>query len=239
MDLSNKVAVVTGASRGLGEHFSRKLIAKGATVFGLARSESDLERLATDLGDSFLSVVCDVRDPQSVRSAFDAVRAQADSIDVLINNAGLGRFGMVEEQPLEEWDLQMEVNVSGVHYCTREVVPTMKAQNAKAGFGGHIVNIASVAGLVGNPGLSIYNATKFALRGYSEALMKELREDGIKVSCVYPGSVETHFASSAGRSGSANPMQAADVANTVIHLLEGPDNYLISEVMMRPLRPKG
>ena len=145
----------------------------------------------------------------------------------------------MDELPLDEWQLQMDVNLNGLHYCTRAVVPTMKQQNAANGFGGHIVNIASVAGLVGNPSLSAYNATKFALRGYSEALMKELRTDGIKVTCVYPGSVATHFADTAGRSGSPNPMRPEDIAATVVHVLEGPDNYLISEVMMRPLRPRG
>lgn len=238
MNLNKKVAVVTGASRGLGEHFSRKLIGKGAFVCGLARNNEDLQNLKEELGERFHPVVCDVSDSGNVSQAFEEIRSSAESIDILINNAGLGRFGGVEEQSLDEWRLQLDVNVHGVHFCTRQVVPTMKAQNVKTGFGGHIVNIASVAGLVGNPGLTAYNATKFALRGYSEALMKELRDDGIKVSCVYPGSVETHFASSAGRTGSSNPMQPEDVANTVIHLLEGPENYLISEVMMRPLRPK-
>ncbi len=239
MNLHNKVAVVTGASRGLGEHFSRQLVQNGTSVFGLARNDSDLSKLRNDLGDLFHPVVCDVRDVDSVTAAFDVVKGSADSLDILINNAGLGRFGGVEESPLDDWNLQIDVNLSGMHYCTREVVPTMKAQNAQNGFGGHIVNIASVAGLVGNAGLSTYNATKFALRGYSEAIMKELREDGIKVSCIYPGSVETHFASSAGHTGTPNPMQPEDVAATVIHVLQGPDNYLISEVMMRPLRPKG
>ncbi len=115
----------------------------------------------------------------------------------------------------------------------------MKAQHEKTGFGGHIVNIASVAGLVGNPMISAYNATKFGLRGFSEALMKEVREDGVKVTSVCPGSVATNFASIAGSKGSANPMQPEDVASTVIHVLETPNNYLISEVVMRPLKPKG
>lgn len=239
MDLQHKVAVVTGASRGLGEHFSRQLVEKGVTVFGLARNEGDLNRVRKNLGEQFHPVVCDVTDPDSVGQAFSTVRESADSLDILINNAGLGRFGGVSDLSLDDWNLQIDVNLKGAHYCAREVVPVMQKQNEQTGFGGHIVNIGSVAGLIGNPGLSAYNATKFALRGYTEALMKELREDGIKVSCIYPGSVETHFASSAGRSGTVNPMQPEDVAATVIHVLEGPDNYLISEVMMRPLRPKG
>ncbi len=239
MNLQNKVAVVTGASRGLGKHFSAQLIEKGAIVFGLARNEADLNGVRNGLGEHFHPMVCDVTDPDAVKRAFSTIQESADSLDILINNAGLGRFGAVEEQSLDDWNLQIDVNISGVHHCTREAVPAMKAQNKQSGFGGHIVNIASVAGLVGNAHLSAYNATKFALRGYSEALMKELREDGIKVSCINPGSVATHFAGAAGSSGSPNPMQPEDVAATVIHVLEGPDNYLISEVAMRPLRPKG
>ena len=133
----------------------------------------------------------------------------------------------------------MDTNVTGLFFCTRAAIPMMKAQNAESGFGGHIVNIASIAGLIGNPNISGYNASKFAVRGFSEAIMKELREDGIKVTCIYPGSVETHFADEADASGSKNPMQPEDIADTVVHVIEGPDNYLISEVVMRPLRPKG
>jgi short-subunit dehydrogenase len=133
----------------------------------------------------------------------------------------------------------METNLRGVFLCTRAAVPTMKQQNEDSGFGGHIVNIASIAGLIGNPQIGAYNATKFGLRGFSDSLMKELRDDGIKVTCVYPGSIETHFADVADSSVAPNPMQPEDVSATVLHVLEGPDNYLISEVVMRPLRPRG
>ncbi len=237
MQLQDKVAVVTGAS--LGRAFADALVARGAAVFGLARSADDLQDAQDALGDAFHPVACDVRDPDDVARAFQEVEAEAGRCDVLINNAGLGRFDSVEDYDDEAWNVMMDTNVTGLFFCTRAAVPMMKAQNAESGFGGHIVNIASVAGLLGNAGLSGYNATKFAVRGFSEAIMKELREDGIKVTCVYPGSVETHFADEAGTSGSKNPMQPESVAATVVHVLEGPDNYLISEVVMRPLRPKG
>jgi len=115
----------------------------------------------------------------------------------------------------------------------------MKRQNAESGFGGHVVNIASVAGLMGNPNISTYNATKFGLRGYSDALFKEVREDGIKVSCFYPGSIQTEFFDKAGIPISANPMMPEDISATLVHVLKAPDNYLISEIVMRPLRPRG
>ena len=145
----------------------------------------------------------------------------------------------MDEQNLADWGVQIDTNLSGVFYCTRAVVPIMKAQNEQTGFGGHIVNIASIAGIVGNPNLSAYNATKFGLRGFSEATMKELRGFGIKVSVLCPGSTETGFGRKAGSRGAAQPMQPPDIAATVIHVLEAPDNYLISEVVMRPLRPRG
>jgi len=239
MKLTDKVAVVTGASRGLGAHFSRQLIDRGAHVFGLARSEDALNEQHDALGDHFHPVVCDVTDEQQVRGAFDTVLTFGQGLDVLINNAGYGQFGAVDGLTAEEWDAQQATNVRGVFLCTRAAVAPMKVQNEKHGFGGHIVNIASVAGLVGNPNISAYNTSKYAVRGFSDATMKELRSDGIKVTCVYPGSTETHFSDVAGSNIAPNPMQPEDVAATVVHVLEGPDNYLISEVVMRPLRPRG
>ncbi len=235
MNLSQKVAVVTGASSGLGSAFARQLIQHGSTVYGLARRFDRLQSLQSELGPKFHPIECDVTNESAVNDAFNGL----DQLDVLINNAGLGRFSPVESQTKMDWDLQIDTNLTGVYLCTRAAVPIMKAQNQRTGFGGHILHIASVAGLVGNAHLSAYNATKFGLRGFSEATMKELRGDGIKVSCICPGSVETEFASVAGSQGAPNPMQPEDIASTVIHVLQAPNNYLISEVVMRPLRPRG
>jgi len=239
MDLTDAVAVVTGASSGLGTHFSRSLIDRGATVYGLARSADELDALQDDLGDSFRPVTCDVREEDQVADAFQTVRDESGRIDVLLNNAGLGQFGPVDDLPLDEWDVQMDTNLRGVFLCTREAVPTMREQNEDAGFGGHIVNVASIAGLLGNPNLTAYNASKFGLRGFSESLMKEVREDGIRVTCIYPGSIETNFFDVAGVEMTDNPLQPEDVAATVVHVLESPANHLISELVMRPLRPQG
>lgn len=235
MDLRGKIAVVTGASSGLGSEFARHLVRHGSTVYGLARRVDRLKLLESQLGAKFKPVECDVIDETAVELAFSGL----NHIDILINNAGLGRFSAIDAQTKEDWDAQIDTNLTGVYLCTRMVVPRMKAQNVQTGFGGHIVNIASVAGLVGNANLSAYNATKFGLRGFSDATMKELRGHGIKVSCVCPGSVATEFGRVAGSSGAPNPMQPEDIAATVIHILESSDNYLISEVVMRPLRPRG
>ena len=240
MDFQDKVAVVTGASEGLGRMFSKDLVDRGARVFGLARSTDKLNAVRDDLGEAFHPVTCDVREEDAVNEAFDQIlKASDDRIDILINNAGLGRFGDVVDLSTDEWDVQMETNLRGVFLCTRATIPVMKQQNEATGFGGHIVNIASIAGLIGNPSIAAYNTSKFGLRGFSAALMKEVRDDGIKVTCVYPGSIDTNFGSNAGSSGSPNPMTPESVSATVMHVMEGPDNYLISEVVMRPLRPRG
>ncbi len=235
MDLHEKVAIVTGASSGLGSEFARQLVQHGTRVYGLARRLECLKLLESELGTGFKPIQCNVTDEASVRSAFSSL----DRVDVLINNAGLGRFAPVDSQTKEDWDAQIDTNLTGVFLCTQLAVPFMKAQNKQTGFGGHIIHVASVAGLVGNPNLGAYNATKFGLRGFSDATMKELRGDGIKVTCICPGSVATEFGAIAGSQGAPNPMDANDIASTVIHILQAPENYLISEVVMRPLRPRG
>jgi NADP-dependent 3-hydroxy acid dehydrogenase YdfG len=239
MDITDSVAVVTGASAGLGAHLARTLTDRGATVFGLARSTDKLDALRDELGSTFHPIACDVREEDAVADAFDEVRATGGRIDVLINNAGLGQFGPVDELSLEEWDVQMDTNLRGVFLCTREAVPTMREQNDDSGFGGHIVNVASIAGLLGNPNLTAYNASKFGLRGFSESLMKEVRDDGIRVTCLYPGSIDTNFFDVADVEKTDHPLTPEDVADTVLHVLEAPANHLISEVVLRPLRPRG
>ena len=239
MDLHDKVAVVTGASRGLGRAFAVALSSAGARVYGLARSEDDLQSIADGLDDRFVPVVLDVSDAEAVEAAFARVEDDAGRLDVLINNAGLGRFGEVDALPLDDWHVQVDTNLTGLFYCTHAAVPRMKRQHEADGSVPHIVNIASVAGLVGNPKIAAYNATKFGVRGFSEATMKELRPYGIKVTCVYPGSVDTHFADVAGTSGNPHAMEAEDVAATVLHVLQTPPGYLISEVVMRPMKTAG
>jgi len=128
----------------------------------------------------------------------------------------------VDDLKISEWDKMMNVNLSGVFYLTRLIVPFMK-QNENVC---HIVNISSIAGLMGNPQISAYNATKYGLRGLSDALFKELRYDGIKVSCFFPGSIATNF------------FDAIDEVDQHPNMMSAPDNFLINEIIMRPLNPK-
>ena len=235
MDIQSKIAIVTGASSGIGKFFSSALVDKGATVYGLARRKERLDDVANELGSSFIPVELDITDHTSVGQWIGDTFGDKHSPDILINNAGLGIFGNIEDISLEDWHQMVDTNLNGIFYLTRSVVPYMKKNPRSC----HIINIASIAGLLGNPQLSGYNATKFAVRGFSESLFKELRYDGIKVTCMYPGSIETEFFQTSGSSSNKNRMQPEEVAQLVIYVLETSDNFLINEITLRPLNPKG
>ncbi|TVR17595.1 MAG: SDR family NAD(P)-dependent oxidoreductase [Balneolaceae bacterium] len=235
MDLLNKTAIVTGASSGIGIAFSEKLIQKGTKVYGLARRLHKLQEVQVKLGDLFIPVEMDITKAAEIERWVESEFNSENNPDILINNAGLGWFGNVDELSIDQWDTMMNTNLNGVFYITKAVVPFMKRNPGHC----HIINISSVAGLLGNPQISAYNATKFGLRGFSEALFKELRYDKIKVSTMFPGSIATHFfGDNKEESTHSNMMQPGDVANTLIHLLETPDNLLINEITLRPLNPK-
>lgn len=235
MNLSSKIVVVTGASSGIGAAFSKALVDKGATVYGLARSEDKLKKLNSEFGEIFIPVVMDVTNRGALKSWVNDTFSDDHLPDILVNNAGLGRFGDVDQLPVEEWEAMINTNLSALFYITRLIVPLMKQNQSVC----HVANISSIAGTLGNPQLSGYNASKFGVRGFSEALFKELRYDGIKVTCINPGSIATDFFDKSGAGGThANMMQPQDVADVLINILETPDNFLINEITMRPLNPK-
>lgn len=262
MQLSGKIAIVTGASSGIGAEFSRDLVKKGATVYGIARRTDRLDalkkeltsaaRISTDATSTavdsstesdalfnngqFIPVPMDVTDEPALSKWVSETFSKSSKLlpDILINNAGYGIFGPVEKMTPGEFDHMMSTNMNAVFYLTRLIVPLMKQNPAVC----HIVNVSSVAGLMGNPQISAYNATKFALRGFSEALFKELREDGIKVSCIFPGSISTEFFDLAGMKTHDHMMRPEDISASVLFLLETPDDFLINEMTLRPLNPK-
>jgi NADP-dependent 3-hydroxy acid dehydrogenase YdfG len=235
MNLKSKVAIVTGASSGIGAQFSKDLIQRGATVYGLARSTDKLNAIKKELGEQFIPVTADITNSAKLEEWVNETFSADHYPDILINNAGLGYFAKVDDLKLDEWDRMLNVNLSGVFYLTRLIVPLMKENEQVC----HIINISSIAGLMGNPEISAYNATKYGLRGFSDALFKELRYDGIKVSCFFPGSIATNFFDSMEDVDQhPNMMHPKDVSNTLIHVLETPDNFLINELIMRPLDPK-
>lgn len=234
MDINNKKAIVTGASSGIGIDFSQALINKGATVYGLARSTNKLEKVQSELGEQFIPVTMDITEHDAIQQWISDTFSEDNTPEILINNAGLGRFADVDELPLEEWEAMIQTNLSGTFYMTRQLVPLMKQHPATC----HIINIASIAGKIGNPKMTGYNASKFGVRGFSEALFKEVRYDGIKVTCFYPGSIATSFFGDKDIDTHPNMMQPEDVANVLINILETPDNFLINDITMRPLNPK-
>lgn len=235
MNLQSKIAIVTGASSGIGAEFSKMLTEGGATVYGLARSVDKLEEIKAHLGDSFIPVKMDITKYELVEDWVKKTFNDNHLPDILVNNAGLGYFADVDKLSMDQWHTMLDVNLSGVFYITRLITPLMKKNEAVC----HIANIASVAGLMGNPQISGYNATKFGLRGFSESLFKELRFDGIKVTCFFPGSIATNFFNSIDAVDlHPNMMQPVDVSNSLKYVLETPDNFLINEITMRPLNPK-
>jgi len=229
--LSGKVAVVTGGSRGIGRGIVDGLVSEGATVALTARALPAAENAAKSIGQGARGYACDVRAFESVQRLFAAVGRDLGGCDILVNNAGIGLFGPVADLDPEDWRAMIETNLNGVFYCCHEAIPMMKRRG-----GGYIINISSLAGK--NPILNGagYNATKFGLNGFSEALMMEVRYDGIRVSYLMPGSVATEF----GRGSAAKAdwaLKPSDVAAVVLDLLRAPSHALFSRVEMRPSQP--
>ncbi len=230
MNLSEKVAVVTGVSKGIGAALCQQLLEEGAIVFGLGRNAYPYTH------PNFTFIPTDVRNYEDVERAFQQVyKSTNQQIHILVNNAGLGYFGNVEDIPMSEWDEMMQTNVNAMFYCTRLSVPEMKANGI-----GHIINIASTAGLEGMPMVSGYCATKWAVKGFSESLWRELRDFKIKVTCVYPGSTKTDFFRNSPNIQAHDYMlMPHDVAAMMVYALKTPDNFHQVNLEVRPLQPKG
>jgi len=227
-DVSGRVAVVTGGTRGIGLAIARTLVQGGAGVVVAARRGEDVARVAGELGPRALGVACDVRRVEDCERLVARAVEDFGRLDILINNAGLGVFAPVEAMSLEDWHRQIETNLDGVFYCCRAALPHIKKMR------GWIINIGSLAGKNAFAGGAAYNASKFGLLGFSEALMLEVRHDGVRVSCVMPGSVATEFSSGGGGEWK---LHAEDVAQVVSDLLAFPDRALPSRIEIRPAQP--
>lgn len=233
--IAGKVVVVTGASSGIGEATAREFGRAGAKVVLAARRLERLETLAQEIealgtGASALPVAADLGRLDDIRGLVSRAQERFGRIDVLFNNAGFGRLDWLEKlDPDKDIAAQLNVNVLGVMQTTRQVLPLMIAQR-----GGHVINMASVAGLVGTPTYTIYAACKFAVRGFSEALRREVAPWGIRVSVIYPGGVATEFGSHAGikrKTKASTPawmrLTADDVGRAVVGLVRRPRAGLI------------
>ncbi len=234
MQIKNKIAVVTGASSGLGKAIAKALVKKGAKVYGLARTKSALQAIQQELGNNFLPVVIDISKEEAVKNWVKSTFNDKNTPEILINNAGLGKFNKIDEIPEGEWLQMMNSNLNGLYFITSNLVKYMK----KTPESKHIINIGSVLGTTGRAESAAYCTTKFGVRGFTSALSKELRWENIKVTGFNPGSIETDFFKSSGIDSHQNMLQPKDLANTILHVLETPDNMLIDELIIRPLNPK-
>lgn len=234
MELNSKTAVVTGASRGLGKATAYALVKKGATVYGIARTETDLKKIQEELGENFQPVVLDISNQAEIQDWVKTTFSDQHSPDILINNAGAGYFGKIDELPSEKWHQMINTNLNAVYYLTSAIVPLMKTRKESS----HIINIGSILGKVSSSEKSAYSASKYAIQGFSESLYKELRGDNIKVTCLNPGSIDTDFFAESGIAANKSMLQPAELADTILYLLETPDNVLIDELTIRPLKPK-
>lgn len=236
MDLKGKAAIVTGGTKGIGRAIAEALLRAGADVCISARNGEEVERAVKELnnaeGGQAAGAVCDVRSDEEVQALIDHAIDEFGGVDILINNAGIGSFKSVEETTPDEFRAVLETNLCGVFYGCHAAIPAMKKRG-----GGYIINISSLAGTNAHPQMAAYNASKFGLNGFSEALMQEVRQDNIKVSYIMPGSVNTHFGGDQPSDEKNWQLQPEDIARVVLDLLHHDERSLPSRVEIRPARP--
>lgn len=238
VELEGKVAVITGGARGIGFDFAERLVREGASVFICGRDPSSLEsglgRLRNLEGEARADgAVADVRRYSDCQNIIRHAAERFGRLDILVNNAGIGIFKPVDQLTPEDWDASIQTNLSGAFYCCREAVPVMR----RCG-GGHIFNISSLLGVHPIATGAAYNASKLGLNGFSEAMMQDVRYDGIRITIIMPGSVATDFAGSPG-SGLHElwKLSGADIARAVIDLYRYPGHALVSRIEIRPSQP--
>lgn len=232
--LNGKFAVVTGGTKGIGKAIAEALAVAGASVAICGRSQAEITSTVAGINPRIRGIVIgkvvDLRNSDEVSGFFEFVDSELGGIDILVNNAGVGIFRSVRDLTISDWRTTLETNLSAVFYCCHEALPRMIIRG-----GGSIINISSLAGRNPFAGGAAYNASKFALNGFSEALMLDHRNDNIRVTYVMPGSVDTGFSPRSERA----PWKIApeDVAQVVMDVLAMPERTLISRVEMRPSRP--
>jgi len=237
MRLQGKIALITGASRGIGRASAIALSREGAVIVGAARTEKDLDELAAEIaaaGGRSTMIGTDVTQSASVAACVAKTITDHGRIDILVNNAGIGGYRPFLEFTEEDYDRIMATNAKGTWLFCREVIPHMRRQK-----GGQIINVASVAGLQGYGGEAIYCASKFAQVGLTQALDREFWEEGIKVTAVCPGGVETYFAIGDGRTEGSARMKgfstAEDVAEAVVLAALPRERSRIVNITLRPM----
>ena len=235
-ELDGKVAVVTGSTRGIGFAIAEALAVTGAHVVVSSRTPDNVQEAARKLSGrgagEVVGIPCDVRDPEACWRLIEATVERLGRLDILVNNAGVGVFESIQEMSIDDFRLQIDTNLCGVFYLSKAAVPHL----GRSG-GGWIVNVGSLASRNTFAGGTGYNASKFGLLGMSEAMMLDLRHQGIRVSLVMPGSVDTEFSLPGGAGARTWALTAEDVARAVLGLMDFPARAHVSRVEMRPSMP--
>jgi len=236
MNLKNKVAIVTGGTKGIGRAIADALLREGVSVCVSARDVEVIgdapRREGNVISGREIMFPCDVRNHEHVGGLVGYTVKELGGVDILINNAGIGIFQTVEQTSPEDFRAVLETNLFGVFHCCHAAIPEMKKRG-----GGYIINISSLAGANPHPRMAAYNASKFGLNGFSEALMQEVRHDNIKVSYIMPGSVNTEFGGDSPSDEKGWQLTPQDIARVVIDLLHQDDRALPSRIEIRPSQP--
>ncbi|WML27936.1 SDR family oxidoreductase [Neobacillus sp. OS1-33] len=231
--LKDQIAIVTGGSRGIGKEIAVKLAESGMklTIVGSSTQVSETAEELKKMGyDNVLPVQADVSKEEDMKAVVKKTLEAYGSIDLLVNNAGLGFFKLTEEVSLEEWKKVFEVNVQGVFLATKAVLPHMKDQKS-----GTIINISSDVARYTIPNGAAYTATKYAVQGFSGSVAQEVREYGIRVGTINPGMVDTYFAESTqGLPEKEDWLKVGDIANAVVYMASAPKHMIIDEIVIHP-----
>jgi NADP-dependent 3-hydroxy acid dehydrogenase YdfG len=242
--LDGAVALVTGASSGIGEATAEVLAREGAAVAILARRADRLEQLAARLDNKPLVIEADVTSESEARGAVERTASELGRLDILINNAGVMLLGPVLEAPLEEWQRMLDVNLAGFLYCARAALPHLlsAAEDGPRGTA-DLVNISSVAGRIARAGSAVYNMTKHGVGAFSEALRQEISGRHVRVSVIEPGATATELSGHnrpevrdaiQQRFAGVERLQATDIADAIRYVVTRPRHVLINEIMIRP-----
>jgi NADP-dependent 3-hydroxy acid dehydrogenase YdfG len=243
---SDTVALVTGASSGIGAATVRRLASRGCRVVAVARREPMLRELAAECGGQVLPVQADITDPDACRSCVSRTVGEFGQLDILVNNAGIMLLGPFETSPVADWVTMLNLNLAAMLHLTQEAIPHLRKAAAGERGVADIVNVGSVAGRVARANFSVYAATKFGVTAFSESLRQELGPAGIRVCCVEPGAVATELLSHvdpgvrekllSGAVGSVPPIQSQDVAEAIEFLISLDPNAALHEIVIRSTR---
>lgn len=226
-NLTGKTAIVTGASSGIGAAVAGHLAGEGANVVLAARRKDKLADVVATINGKVLSVVCDMTKKRDVDELARRAVEEFGQIDIYVNNAGAVLGSRIQDGQTDNWDQMIDTNIKGVLYGINSALPGMLERSS-----GHIVNIASVSGLEVNKVSAVYSATKFAVRGLSMSLEKELARTGVRVTNISPGQVDTAIDS---KPSDRKPLEASDIAKAVVYALIQPDNVNVNEITVRPV----